>query len=511
MSGIRMTEGASGAVATPGTGQHTLYADDTLHDFAIKNPDGSVHSLVGATGPTGPTGVTGATGPSGGPTGATGPTGPTGPTGISGTRHGAKAYNSATETYADQDVRPLQLNTTEYDTDAYHFTSSANLTGTVAKTSGSAAIVGTGTSFTTELSVNQVISIPGTQVEVGVVKTITDNTHLTLWRTMANTASGQTARRRNEYMAIPAGLGGKYRITGGTYVAGDPAQDAPIAIHLNEVVYATPSSGTSIPGASFTPYTAQPASVGGVGHVHGEAVLAEGDFVEVSLFVDNNFGGGSFTIGANSGDGRSWLALELEAGGVVGASGATGTTGATGPAGPTGATGPAGATGATGPSGGPTGPTGPAGPTGPTGATGPTGTGSLLAIAQNTAGGSKTTTSATQADVDATNAVITFTAPASGNVLVRVTVTANTDATANANCFLGLRESTTNVVNKTFAQQSQLYGTIEQLVVWSAYISGLTPGSSHTYKLAFASNSSEPFTLRASATNPMILEVWSCP
>lgn len=85
MSGIRMTEGASGAVATPGANQHTLFADTVLGAFAYKNSDGSVHSLVGATGPTGPTGPTGAGGATGvGATGATGPAGPTGPTGPTG-------------------------------------------------------------------------------------------------------------------------------------------------------------------------------------------------------------------------------------------------------------------------------------------------------------------------------------------------------------------------------------------------------------------------------------------
>jgi hypothetical protein len=34
MSGIRMTEGASGAVPTPPSGKETLFADDTLHAFA---------------------------------------------------------------------------------------------------------------------------------------------------------------------------------------------------------------------------------------------------------------------------------------------------------------------------------------------------------------------------------------------------------------------------------------------------------------------------------------------
>ncbi len=81
--------------------------------------------------------------------------------------------------------------------DDAHFTSAAALTGTVAKTASSAAVVGTGTLFTTELTVGQVISIPGTSAEKAVVTAIADNTHLTLSVAMAHTATGQTATRVN--------------------------------------------------------------------------------------------------------------------------------------------------------------------------------------------------------------------------------------------------------------------------------------------------------------------------
>lgn len=129
--------------------------------------------------------------------------------------HGCRVRHSTTQTVTSFATTPLLCDTEDYDTDTYHFTSGSALTGTVAKAAASADLVGTGTAFTTELTVNQVISIPGTATEIGVVKLITDNTHLTLWQTMANTASGQTATRRNEFVAVPVGLGGKYRISGG--------------------------------------------------------------------------------------------------------------------------------------------------------------------------------------------------------------------------------------------------------------------------------------------------------
>lgn len=135
--------------------------------------------------------------------------------------------------------------------------------------------------------------------------------------------------------------------------------------------------------------------------------------------------------------------------------------------------------------------------------------GTLLAIVKNVTGGSKTTTSSTQADVDATNSLVTFTAPASGNILVRVHCTYNVDTSFNANCFLGLRESTTNIVDKQFAIQSQTVMNQEGTVSIDFYVTGVSAGS-HTYKLAFASNSSEPFIIRQSSNQPVIMSVWAC-
>lgn len=60
-------------------------------------------------------------------------------------------------------------------------TSTAQLTGTVSRTSGLATLVGVGTLFLAELSVGQLIRVPnGTGEEVRKVTVITDNTHLTV-------------------------------------------------------------------------------------------------------------------------------------------------------------------------------------------------------------------------------------------------------------------------------------------------------------------------------------------
>ncbi len=206
--------------------------------------------------------------------------------------HTVKAYGTAYETWADQEVGPLLLAATEFDTDSYHFTSHSNLTGTVATTTSSAAIVGTSTLFTTELSVNQVFSV---STDVFAVAVITDNTHLTAWQIASGNLSGQTATRRNEYLAVPAGLGGYYRMTGGTFVNQTPVQDAPMAIHR---IPAASQTSENIIGAQFTPTIDQPGNVGGVGHVHGAAILTDGDLIRINLYIDNGSGGAkTFYVG----------------------------------------------------------------------------------------------------------------------------------------------------------------------------------------------------------------------
>ncbi len=134
-----------------------------------------------------------------------------------------------------------------------------------------------------------------------------------------------------------------------------------------------------------------------------------------------------------------------------------------------------------------------------------------MATFVQTGGTTASTTSATQADVDATNALVTFTAPASGNVLVRVTCAVQFSNAAGLGQ-LGLRESTTNI---TGPNNVMLGGTGQgQIVlvspVWK--ITGLTPASSHTYKLAFSRTSAGTFSVNqvgSSGAWPVTFEVWS--
>lgn len=106
-----------------------------------------------------------------------------------------------------RDIQGFDTEINDYASQPMHFTSNANLTGTVTKTATQTTLAGTGTSFTTELSVGQVIIVPGTANEQRTVTAIASNTSLTVNKAWVNTASGQTAVRTRNAIALPyAGL-----------------------------------------------------------------------------------------------------------------------------------------------------------------------------------------------------------------------------------------------------------------------------------------------------------------
>lgn len=140
------------------------------------------------------------------------------------------------------------------------------------------------------------------------------------------------------------------------------------------------------------------------------------------------------------------------------------------------------------------------------------GSGGLLAVKYYDPGsiGSYTTTT-TQADADATNAAVTFTAPASGNVLVRVNFQAFPNSTTGS-LLVGLRESTSNIIDKKQVAADLATNDIIPVCV-SFYLTGVTAGS-HTYKLALA-HGTNSWTARwgggASSAMALVMEVWSAP
>jgi hypothetical protein len=123
------------------------------------------------------------------------------------------------------------------------------------------------------------------------------------------------------------------------------------------------------------------------------------------------------------------------------------------------------------------------------------------------------TTSATRADVDATNMVVTFTAPASGNVLVRLSTWADI-GTANV-LYFSLRESTSNLGYPVMV----LRGATQQVYAAAAiYLTGVSAGS-HTYKWAFATDGTGTagriIVGQSAGTGtqfgPGVMEVWAAP
>lgn len=120
------------------------------------------------------------------------------------------------------------------------------------------------------------------------------------------------------------------------------------------------------------------------------------------------------------------------------------------------------------------------------------------------------TTSSTFADVDATNVVITFTAPASGVVLVQVVVSADTAAASHTHG-INLREGAADIAGTerevAFAGNRMI---ISVAAKWK--ITGLTAGNSYTYKLGHARKfgATNATTCRyGGAAGPVVLSVWA--
>lgn len=145
---------------------------------------------------------------------------------------GTRARLSANQSIATATATTILFDTEDSDADNQHFTSVANLTGTVAKTAASQALAGTGTAFTTELSIGQVISVPGTAAEKAVVTNIASNTALTVAKPFVNTASGQTAARINS--AFVFRQPGTYSAKFGAYMAAAASGTVIVQIKLND-------------------------------------------------------------------------------------------------------------------------------------------------------------------------------------------------------------------------------------------------------------------------------------
>lgn len=139
----------------------------------------------------------------------------------------------------------------------------------------------------------------------------------------------------------------------------------------------------------------------------------------------------------------------------------------------------------------------------------------LLTSVQSTSAAAAVSTS-TQIDVDATNLAVTFTAPASGKVIVKLTGSCYMQPGANSSCtgVWNLRSGGSDVANtkRTAAYLSvgSGGGQSSTTVQYSTLVTGLTSGASYTWKWGHgnpANNSS--YTLSISSTDPATMEVWS--
>jgi hypothetical protein len=132
-------------------------------------------------------------------------------------------------------------------------------------------------------------------------------------------------------------------------------------------------------------------------------------------------------------------------------------------------------------------------------------------------GGDASTAGASLADADATNLAVTFTAPASGNVLIRLTAQSCPDtaaATQGNQHQWGLRESTTNIAGPHTVSRDLWANGFAQFVAATVAFkrTGLTPGNSYTYKWAHLSSAGGTVRIGASSSNgPAVMEIWGLP
>lgn len=112
------------------------------------------------------------------------------------------------------------------------------------------------------------------------------------------------------------------------------------------------------------------------------------------------------------------------------------------------------------------------------------------------------------ADVDATNMAITFTVPASGQVLVRLTGYAVVGGSSTSIGW-GLREGTTEVANKGILYTYS--GSGEGAYTAAFVISGLTPGAQKTYKWAHRrpTGTNAVYTQAGGWQGPAVMEAWA--
>jgi hypothetical protein len=155
---------------------------------------------------------------------------------------GTRLRISANQSITTATATAIGWDTPDNDADNQHYESTTTLGNTSSKTAGSATLTGSSTAYLTELSVGQVIAVPGTATEKRVVIAIASNTSLTVNTPFVNSASGQSVSRVNT--AIVFRQPGFYTLETNIYSAALSTGAVVLQYYLNSLTTAT--SGTAI-------------------------------------------------------------------------------------------------------------------------------------------------------------------------------------------------------------------------------------------------------------------------
>lgn len=122
------------------------------------------------------------------------------------------------------------------------------------------------------------------------------------------------------------------------------------------------------------------------------------------------------------------------------------------------------------------------------------------------------TTSSSLTDVDATNLAVTFTAPSTGKVLVRLSAVSLTNAVEQP-AYWGLRVGAADVADSTVNAGADGGSTIDQAASRAILVTGLTSGTSYTYKWAQKTSNGAytTYTRYGGLSGGAVMEVWSAP
>ena len=131
----------------------------------------------------------------------------------------------------------------------------------------------------------------------------------------------------------------------------------------------------------------------------------------------------------------------------------------------------------------------------------------LLAVQTNSYGSNYSTTSTSFVDVNATNFALTFTTPASGNIVLRATMPMEFASTGQG--LYNWREGSSDITGSDFVLASNGGSSpIRGTVSWSCYLTGVSAGS-HTYKLGMKTTNSGTTMFGYTNNSRFTLECWS--